>query len=417
MMSSSDKKVLIVCWSFPPNPGIGGRRWAKFAKYLLRNGYEVHVIKSKKLESDTSIWDSDTKHSNLFVHEVQPHFLSIWIQRGDSFLAKIQHRIAKYWLQIKSKGTIYDSSLGVQKEFQNLLSQLIRKENFSKVIVTGAPFNLFYYTAEVLKNYPNIISIADYRDPWISAENYGMKALNPERMAYEKQKQNTVFDTFSYVSAPGEYMLHEIQETYSGKHKPKAKFVSVAHAYDEDDFKNITDPIAPNKQSSTIHIVYGGCLYLGTESYLKALSDAVLQYNQKKDSSKIKVSIFTPAPHTFKNNLPGLSIQLPIGKEIIEVQKHADILIVLGAEHNKDFKTTKYYEYLPLKKPMLYVGPKGSVAKSILNEKRGFVFDSYTSLVEAIENLSHFQTTADIENDSYRNRTNEIIQLLENPQP
>ena len=40
-----DKKILLICWDFPPNNGIGGRRWAKLIKYLAKSDVECHVMK------------------------------------------------------------------------------------------------------------------------------------------------------------------------------------------------------------------------------------------------------------------------------------------------------------------------------------------------------------------------------------
>ena len=59
------EQVLIISYTFPPTPGIGGRRWAKFAKYFALKGYRVQVICATNPFSDTSIWDRDTLSENI----------------------------------------------------------------------------------------------------------------------------------------------------------------------------------------------------------------------------------------------------------------------------------------------------------------------------------------------------------------
>ena len=55
------KKVLIVSYVFPPKSGIGGRRWAKFSKYLNRMDIDLKVLTfQKKNDSNFSNWSKDT---------------------------------------------------------------------------------------------------------------------------------------------------------------------------------------------------------------------------------------------------------------------------------------------------------------------------------------------------------------------
>ena len=49
------KKVLIVSYTFPPSPNVGGRRWSKLVRHLVESGNTVHVI--------TAIPDSDGRYS------------------------------------------------------------------------------------------------------------------------------------------------------------------------------------------------------------------------------------------------------------------------------------------------------------------------------------------------------------------
>jgi len=105
----------------------------------------------------------------------------------------------------------------------------------------------------------------------------------------------------------------------------------------------------------------------------------------------------------------------------MDILHAADVLVVMNAEHNKDYKTTKFFEYLPLKKPLLYIGPEGFVSKSpegfvsksIEEEKTGFVFRPDDSLASIISGLTNYTPTENIEKHSFKERTNEVIQLIE----
>ena len=67
------KKVLIIAYKFPPAHGVGGRRWAKFAKYLAREGYEVYVITSKFPSGDIS-WEDDVQSEHIRVFNYKSMF-------------------------------------------------------------------------------------------------------------------------------------------------------------------------------------------------------------------------------------------------------------------------------------------------------------------------------------------------------
>jgi hypothetical protein len=54
------KNILIIC-TFPPAPSIGGRRWAKFSKYLTRAGINVSVFAAKSNKGDKSLWTKDVE--------------------------------------------------------------------------------------------------------------------------------------------------------------------------------------------------------------------------------------------------------------------------------------------------------------------------------------------------------------------
>ena len=64
-MSGGNNKILIVCYSFPPHPGIGGRRWAKFSKSLSLKGYDIFVVGAKNIYDEASSWSKDVDEEKI----------------------------------------------------------------------------------------------------------------------------------------------------------------------------------------------------------------------------------------------------------------------------------------------------------------------------------------------------------------
>ena len=233
-----NKKIVLLCWDFPPNDGIGGRRWAKMSKWLLKSGYEIHVIKSKsKTGNQNSAWLSDVNSNQIHIYEVETYWPVKWLNsKGNFIYDKLKHKFATLYLNFFVNGTMYDKAIGKESDVVKLASKIIKLNKIENVIVTGAPFNLIYYAAKIKLIVPTIFVLADYRDPWLNAVNYGMKNLSTKNKLAEQTKQNFVFETIDVITAPNTFLLNDIKATYTGSNSIKANFVELPHAYDEDDF-------------------------------------------------------------------------------------------------------------------------------------------------------------------------------------
>lgn len=412
-----NKKILLLCWDFPPNLGIGGRRWAKMAKWFLKQDFELHVIKSSSNNDGArSAWLDDVSSKKITISNVEPYFAVKWLNAQHvTFIGKIKYRVAKAILNRVCKGTIYDKAIGKEKDVVTLANELIKKFQFSKLIVTGAPFNLMYYAAKIKKNNPNLLVIADYRDPWLLAVNYGMKGLSLERKKVEEEKQNFVFENVDYVTAPNKFLLQQIKDTYTGSAGINTKFVELEHAFDPDDYTNIR---STKSNTDTLKIVYAGSLYMETEAVVKQFIDEIVNY-RKIYQKNIEVEFYTDDyKSAIKYDQPGISFLPSVGKDIFKILEHADYVLILLADHNKNFKTTKFFEYLPFKKPYLFIGSQGYVSESIEKEELGFVLKDLTIDTKAFL-TSHFNNSLkprsfkDISEYTFAKRVESLLTVLE----
>jgi len=72
------KNLLIINYAFPPNEGVGGRRWAKFSKYLKNHNVNIRVINAKKQNNKLSNWVNDVNGINVIsLNTSYPHILQI----------------------------------------------------------------------------------------------------------------------------------------------------------------------------------------------------------------------------------------------------------------------------------------------------------------------------------------------------
>lgn len=412
-----NKKTVLLCWDFPPNDGIGGRRWAKMAKWLLKSGHEIHVIKSKsKVGNQNSAWLSDVKSNQIHIYEVDTYWPVNWLNsKGNDFFDKLKHKFAATYLTVFSNGTIYDKAIGKESDVVKLASKIIRLNKIENVIVTGAPFNLIYYAAKIKLIFPKLFVLADYRDPWLNAVNYGMQNLSSKNKLAEQRKQNLVFETIDVITAPNSFLLNEIKATYTGNNLIKANFVELPHAYDEDDFLAFDNL---KKQSPhVLKIVYAGSVYLGSKKYLEEFINQINSFNSKNEYL-VELEIYTDDYKSFIHfQNAAISIKPSVGKAIFKIISESDYVLILLAEHNKDFKTTKFYEFLPFQKPYLYIGSLGEVSKNISEDEMGFVikdvkkdtvsfFESHFTSKLVFNGLSKFK------NHAFQKRVELINELI-----
>ncbi len=367
--------LLLICLNFPPNTGIGGKRWTKYAHALALLGYTIHVIHAKPLykESVKNPWHKQSIHPNIIHY---PIGLSIWIRLlihpSKNIFYKILKKFAMWVLQKKESGTIYDTAIGLEKQLNLTINKIDKTYKIQTSIVTCAPFNLAYYIAKRKQQKgSNKALIIDYRDPWLEAQNYGMPHLSAKQKNREIHKQNTVLEYANVILAPNEFMLKTIEKEYSGQKKLTTKFICLEHGFDAIPPKEKTK-ITPQKP---LHFIYAGSVYMGLEAHLQTLNSWITKHKKHLENT-LCFSFYTDQKTKldtlFKGHESIVKTYAPIGEKINEKISGADGILLMYAKHNKNFLTSKFYESLPLKKAYVYIGEKGYALAFIERFNIGF---------------------------------------------
>ncbi len=111
------KKIVIVSYTFPPTPGIGGRRWAKFSKELIANNHDVKVVTFgvENGVSNPSEWINDIVSYKNKIKYLSSNYPK-WLTATNSFTDKVMYRLSLIYVKLFSKGNYYDRASFLRKK-------------------------------------------------------------------------------------------------------------------------------------------------------------------------------------------------------------------------------------------------------------------------------------------------------------
>lgn len=351
-------RILIVAYTFPPVGGVGGRRWAKFARYFSKFGHTVEVLTADRPHRQSSSWTADVE--NIKVHKYRHSYPEILEQKPARLIDKVKYRVALNQMRRKSSGTPFDRALCDESPFKTALNQLLSSEPFDVVVVTGAPFRLLWYTSHLIAGYSDTFFVADFRDPWSWGETWGYKYLKPKKLQFEQEAEAEVLRKFQLITSPWK----EIVDTLKEKYPESATRISfLPHGFDSDDLPEQ----APRRiEKEKIHLIYGGTLYPDTSSDLEELTAFIAQ-----NSDAYTCTIFSgDAPS--ESLLSGVEYRQPVdAKDFFRRATNADFVVLFIPEVLKNGTPTKLYELAALGKPILAFGKCGFLSDFIQERALG----------------------------------------------
>jgi len=173
------KKILLISYYWPPNAGVGARRWLNFQKYLSKE-FSITVYTPE----NPSMFNEDNSLLNQVSSGTQVIKQKIW-EPYDLYKRFTKKRKV-------NPGVLIDSTNGLKDKLTNwvrsnffipdakcfwiensisFLSKLFLKENYDFVISTGPPHSM-HLIALKLREKHNFKWIADFRDPWTNMEYF-----------------------------------------------------------------------------------------------------------------------------------------------------------------------------------------------------------------------------------------------------
>ena len=417
-----NEKILIISYHFPPFPGVGGRRWAKFAKYLKLFGYDPYILSvTRNVDiGEITPWDNDIKlyEKNIYTlykDESKPYYKKKLpyniIEKLFWKLSLVYNNIIDY----NKKGLFSDISEPYKKDILHKAIELIKKENINKIIVSVGPFRYGHELRKLKYIFPNKYIFLDVRDFW---EDWMFNYTEVDR-DYEGKIEKETFEVYDMIFSPAEQIINRYKKKYPSL---KSKFHHLTHAYDNDDYpKDIS--ITKNEIKEEIKIIYAGTLYEGMENFINRLVDFLIKLSYKK---KIFFDIYgNNHGGYFKNKLHNNNIVISFNTTISskmmmeKIKNESDFVLYIRSnkQYDKHFFSTKFYDVIKLEKPLLFVGDKGDVSNFIDENQLGFNLKEHNSqeVLNKILNINDFIYAPNFDKQKYEFKevTKKLIKKLE----
>ena len=389
------QKALIISYFFPPCNLTAASRIGSWEKYLPENDiYPIVVTRNwtgKELTEEQRLESSGEQKRFVKKPNSEIHYMPYKASLRDQFFIKGKNNSLFAFLS-KLLTFIYLILQNVSLKFipyNNLYYQAKKLLNEDKeiktLIISGNPFEQFYFGYLLKKEFPNIKWIADYRDEWTTSEinefGFFRGKINSLHQYFEKKWISKA----DLVTANTNYAKSKLISLHGDKCE------KLLNGFDEKIANKGQDELTFNQ----LVIVHNGTLY--PTQKLDLLKEALLEIEipdnftikLKFPGIKIKADISNLVEKQFQNvpiNLE-LTDRLP-KKEIIEMQQKADVLLMVAHEGKKGIVGSKLYEYLSLeKKVLLCPTDNDELEETLLGSNLGIIINDKKELIIELEKL------------------------------
>jgi glycosyltransferase involved in cell wall biosynthesis len=367
------KKVIIISYSFPPCNLTAAQRVMSWFEYFNEYGIYPIII--------TRNWGIPVEKPSDAYKATGKQTEHIKTDKGEIYYLPYKGNIASRLSSSNNNSLVFLRKAMTLMElilrpyflfavpFKNIFhfAQKIVSEqkDIEYAIITANPFILFKL-GYLLNKRTGIRWIADYRDDWTTDELENKKSLIEKLL----RKHDRYFEK-KWVSSAHCYIT--ISEYYRNKIAtiiPRPGHV-IYNGYN----KNDVPVIQPLPYTDKFTIIYNGTLYdtQKIETFLNAY-EQIRQTEKYKDKIQLKFiglgykkDQTTRIRNFFNGNLDGIEITNRISKaEILNIQSKCHLFLMIGHRHIKGIASSKIYEYLSLKKPILLCHSDGDILETLV---------------------------------------------------
>ena len=357
-------KVLLIAYYYPPLEGGGVVRAANIAKYLRNFGHAVSILTCSYYDDHLDNGELIRIHDSSFNRQRTGFRRIIWLYR-------------RLWCEARMRMGIYASIYEAwEKRVMDHADQIVKLSRPNVVLATYPPVETLEIGLHFAQKF-NLPLIADFRDGLLfeAIESKRLRRYACVRKTYAAIERRAASEAAALTTV-SEPLSRYFRETYD-----KSRVVTVANGFDPDETQLELPGI--ELETGCFHIVHSGRF---------SLSDAgctIIPLVQALDSlladrpelvRTMRLHLLGELSRREKRLLAGLvrrgvaCIHGPVSRyRALAFQRRADLLLLVTAPGRSSVATTKIFEYLQARRPILALAPHSFAAEIIKKSGSGWV--------------------------------------------
>lgn len=360
-------RILLFNFARIPSNHIGARRWMKFTQELLNLGHEVHLVSTDYGQDEIKNIDLNFSTTNYLKNNYPIALTEI----PQNLIQKLKYKKGLKKVKSKTAANYYDRGIFVTNELRFLLTEMLKTTKFDLVIASGGPFSCVYTISECLseESHQHIKLLVDFRDPWTWGENFGIKSIEPARREIEEKREHAVCQRADVITVPMPKMAEDIIRFYP---ESEGKVHTLFHGYSNLEFEGITTDYSGENNLHNLKFIYGGTIY----DELKEQFESIFNWiNSEKSITQLSIYAREPEKLSWVEG-DKINVKSTLStNSFFSKLNDFDWFLWVFPERYRDYLSTKLFEIVRLRLPILYFGYPGDFSRFIEENRLGVFFN------------------------------------------
>ena len=366
------KRVLIICYYWPPAGGPGVQRWLQFVKYLPDFGIEpvVYIPENpsypiideslcKEVAAGLEIIRAPIIEPYAVAEKINPKNKDF--KAGQFDTNKRQSWLSKLSVFVRGNFFIPDARVLWVRPSARFLTKYLAEHPVDTIVTSGPPHSLHLIGLRLKKTFPALRWVADFRDPWTEISYFSHLKLTKWAKQYHHTLEEKVFQTADQTIATS----FTDAKNFSAK---GANAICITNGFDQ----LRKSEKSPNSQYVIRYvgmleqlrnpIVFWEALAELMAGDAQFAHDLAVQFVGKVDQTVLRDIRLTP----LASKVSDLGYQSSIAAR--KLMEDADLLLLTNFPHDTSSGIIpgKLFEYLATGVPIISFGPANSDVDQIL---------------------------------------------------